>query len=239
MKVEVFLRGRVLVIEDAETIRAALRTALRDLGYEARVRENGNNLEDELERFRPDLVILDVMLPGRNGFELLDVVRRMSTAGTLLLTAREGADDRLRGFERGADDYVTKPFLLAEVTARINAILRRMGRADSSIRVGDLIVDSAAGTAMRDGQTIELTATEFKLLAYLAENRDRIVPKKQMLIAVWGDEHYSINLVDVFVSMLRRKLEAHGPRLLHTVHGRGFILQCRTNSEKNQLARIE
>ncbi|WP_328393400.1 response regulator transcription factor [Nocardia sp. NBC_00416] len=225
--------ARVLVIEDTETIRVALSTALTGLGFEVHVQENGYELEYELDTFRPDVVILDVMLPGRDGFALLQVVREMCTAGVLLLTARESVGDRLRGLDTGADDYVTKPFVLAEVIARVNAILRRIGRTDDLVHVGDLVVNSMAGTATRNGCLISLTATEFKLLTYLTENHDRVVHKKQILAAVWGYEDYNTNLVDVFISMLRRKLESQGPRLIHTVHGRGFILQDRADFTQN------
>ncbi|MDQ2584848.1 response regulator transcription factor [Saccharothrix yanglingensis] len=217
--------ARVLVIEDAEAIGAAVGSALRDAGYLVRVRPDGRDLEAELARFRPDLVVLDVMLPGRDGFALLEVVRRTSGAGVVMLTARDGVGDRLRGLDRGADDYVVKPFVLAELVARVSAVLRRLGRTPSTAQVGDLVVDADSAVVLRGGTPVELTATELRLLRYLAAQRGRVVGKTQILTAVWGYEDYDPNLVEVHVSALRRKLEEHGPRLLHTVRGLGYVLR--------------
>ncbi|GAA3459624.1 response regulator transcription factor [Saccharothrix longispora] len=215
----------MLVIEDAEAIGAAVGSALRDAGYLVRVRPDGRDLEAELARFRPDLVVLDVMLPGRDGFALLEVVRRTSGAGVVMLSARDGVGDRLRGLDRGADDYVVKPFVLAELVARVSAVLRRLGRTPSTAQVGDLVVDADSAVVLRGGTPVELTATELRLLRYLAAQRGRVVGKTQILTAVWGYEDYDPNLVEVHVSALRRKLEEHGPRLLHTVRGLGYVLR--------------
>ncbi len=213
------------MIEDAEAIRVSVETALRAAGFAVRTLADGDQLEVELGRFRPDLLVLDVMLPGRDGFALLRLVRRLCTAGVVMLTARDGVDDRLRGLGDGADDYVVKPFVLAELIARITAVLRRIGRAQPAVEVGDLVVDLDSGLALYNGVRVELTVTEWKLLSYLATRRDRVVSKTQILTAVWGYDEYSANLVEVNVSTLRRKLEAHGPRLLHTVRGQGYILR--------------
>jgi len=216
---------RVLVVEDAEAIRLAVQSALQSAGHVVRERADGRRLETDLAEFRPDVVILDVMLPGRDGFALLEVVRARSDAGVVILTARDAVDDRLRGLSAGADDYVIKPFVLPEVVARVNALLRRMGRMQSMLVVGDLVVDPQAATVRRGSAEITLTATEFKLLCYLAEHRGKVVTKTQILSAVWGFDAYDPNLVEVFVSALRRKLEANGPRLLHTVRGLGYVLR--------------
>ncbi|CCH28271.1 response regulator transcription factor [Saccharothrix espanaensis] len=218
--------ARVLVIEDAEAIGAAVSSALRDAGYQVQVRPDGRDLEGELTRFRPDLVVLDVMLPGRDGFMLLEVIRRTSGAGVVMLTARDGVVDRLRGLDRGADDYVVKPFVLAELVARVSAVLRRLGRTPSTVQIGDLVVDADSAVVLRGGAPVELTATELRLLRYLAAQRGRVVGKTQILTAVWGYEDYDPNLVEVHVSALRRKLEEHGPRLLHTVRGLGYVLRA-------------
>ncbi|WP_121002452.1 response regulator transcription factor [Saccharothrix australiensis] len=218
--------ARVLVIEDAEAIAAAVSSALRDAGYQVQVRPDGRDLEGELTRFRPDLVVLDVMLPGRDGFALLDVIRRTSAAGVVMLTARDGVSDRLRGLDGGADDYVVKPFVLAELVARVSAVLRRLGRTTSTVQIGDLVVDADSAVVLRGGVSVELTATELRLLRYLAAQRGRVVGKTQILTAVWGYEDYDPNLVEVHVSALRRKLEEHGPRLLHTVRGLGYVLRA-------------
>lgn len=217
--------ARVLIVEDAESIRVALGSTLRAAGHEVLERGDGNAFEQDLRAFAPDVVVLDVMLPGRDGFALLTRVRALSDAGVLMLTARDAVDDRLRGLDGGADDYITKPFVLPEVVSRINALLRRLGRTQAVLTVGDLVVDPQAGLAHRAGQPLTLTATEFTLLCYLAENRGRVVTKSQILAAIWGFESSDPNLVEVFVSALRKKLEAHGPRLLHTSRGLGYVMR--------------
>ncbi|WP_409435020.1 response regulator transcription factor [Mycobacterium sp. SMC-14] len=215
---------RVLVVEDSDAIRETLVVALADAGFVSGGRVDGRGLEDVLPAFRPDLVVLDVMLPGRDGFTLIDVVRDYGDTGIILLTAKDALDDRLRGLDTGADDYVVKPFELAELLSRIAAVLRRRGRVPSAIQVGDLVVDLEAGVVSRAGAVLELTGTELKLLGYLAEQRGRTVSKDRILAAVWGYDAYDANLVEVYVSGLRRKLEAHGPRMLHTVRGVGYRL---------------
>jgi DNA-binding response OmpR family regulator len=217
--------GRILLIEDAEAIRTAVAAAVAAAGHEVLAREDGAGLERDLDRFRPDVVVLDVMLPGRDGFALLDAVRARCGAGVVMLTARDGVQDRVRGLRAGSDDYVVKPFDLAELLARVEALLRRMGRVQNKITIGDLVVDVDSGIVRRGEWTVSLTATEFKLLAYLAAHRDQVVTKTQILTAVWGYEDYDPNLVEVYVSAVRRKLEEHGPRLLHTVRGMGYALR--------------
>lgn len=216
----------MLVVEDSDAIRISVLSALRDAGHVVEGARDGSTIERDLDSFRPDLVVLDVMLPGRDGFALLDVVRRRTDAGVVMLTARDEVSDRLRGLQAGADDYVIKPFVLPELVARVAAVLRRMGRAPSTVEVADLVLDADAGIAMRAGTALELTATELRLLRYLAAQRGRVVSKTQILTAVWGYDAYDPNLVEVHVSALRRKLEAHGPRLLHTVRGLGYLLRA-------------
>lgn len=216
---------RVLVVEDSETIREMVSEALADAGYHTDTRCDGDGLEETLDGVRPDLVVLDVMLPGRDGFELIDVIREWGEIGIVLITARDGLPDRLRGLDSGADDYVVKPFELAELVSRVGAVLRRRGRLPAVVQIGDVILDVEAGVAARNGHRLDLTATELKLLQYLVEQRGRIVSASQILSAVWGYDAYDPNLVQVHVSGLRRKLEAHGPRILHTVRGIGYRLQ--------------
>ncbi len=214
-----------MVIEDGEAIRLAVESGLTAAGHLVLARADGRCLEGDLVQFRPDVVLLDVMLPGRDGFALLAVVRSRSDAGVVMLTARDGIEDRLRGLTTGADDYVVKPFVLAEVVARVNALLRRLGRMPATLVVGDLVVDPEAGRVLRGEVVIVLTATEFHLLRYLAEHRGKVLSKTQILSGVWGFDAYDPNLVEVFISALRRKLEQHGPRLLHTVRGLGYVLR--------------
>jgi len=216
---------RVLVVEDSETIREMVSEALTDVGYHTDTRCDGEQLEDVLEGLRPDLVVLDVMLPGRDGFELINVVREFGDVGIVLITARDGLPDRLRGLDGGADDYVVKPFELAELVSRVGAVLRRRGQLPKVVQIGDVILDVEAGVAARNGHALDLTATELRLLEFLVEQRGRIVSAGQILNAVWGYDAYDPNLVQVHVSSLRRKLEAHGPRILHTVRGLGYRLQ--------------
>lgn len=218
---------RVLVVEDSETIREMVGEALADVGYHIAARPDGDGLENALDGVRPDVVVLDVMLPGRDGFELIDVIRDWGDAGIVLITARDGLPDRLRGLDGGADDYVVKPFELAELVSRVGAVLRRRGRIPRAVQVGDLMLDVDAGVAVRAGQELDLTATELRLLHFLVEQRSRIVSAGQILSAVWGYDAYDPNLVQVHVSGLRRKLEAHRPRILHTVRGIGYRLQPR------------
>ncbi|WP_319943288.1 response regulator transcription factor [Nocardia aurantia] len=218
-------RGRILVIEDADAIRAAVTTALFAAGHEVLSRADGAGLEHDLAVFRPDVVVLDVMLPGRDGFALLETVRARCEAGVVMLTARDGVEDRVRGLRAGSDDYVVKPFDLTELVARIEALLRRMGRLQAKLTIGDLVVDVDSGVVVRGDRQVALTATEFKLLTYLATHRDRVLTKTQNLTAVWGYEDYDPNLVEVYVSAVRRKLEEHGPRLLQTVRGLGYTLR--------------
>jgi DNA-binding response OmpR family regulator len=214
----------VLVLDDDETIRVAVATALRADGFVAEAAPDGTDLAERLEAFRPDLLVLDWMMPGPSGIRLLPLVRSRSDAAVIMLTARDEVDDRLRGFAEGADDYVVKPFTMAELIARTSAVLRRRGRLPQTIEVADLVVDPDATTARRAGSSLDLTATEFRLLRLFAESRGRTLSKAQILTQVWGYDDYDPNLVEVHLSALRRKMEAHGPRLIHTVRGLGYRL---------------
>jgi DNA-binding response OmpR family regulator len=216
--------ARVLVVDDDETIRLAVATALRAEGFVTEVALDGTNLAERLSAFRPDLVVLDWMMPGPSGIRLLPVVRAAGDTAVIMLTARDEVDDRLRGFAEGADDYVLKPFTMAELVARAGAVLRRRGRLPQTISVGDLVVDPDATTAHRAGAVLDLTATEFRLLHLLADGRGRTLSKAQILTQVWGYDDYDPNLVEVHLSALRRKMEQHGPRLIHTVRGLGYRL---------------
>lgn len=217
--------ARVLVVEDECVIRDALAAAFAGAGHAVSSAPDGSDFEERVDAFRPDLAVLDVMLPGRDGIELTRAVRARSGAAVLVLTARDELDDRLRGFAAGADDYVRKPFAFAEVLARASAVLRRSGRVSDTLQVGDLVLDEDAGVASRAGQLLELTATERRLLCFLAANRGRTLSKTQILTQVWGYDDYDPNLVEVHVSALRRKTEQHGPRLIHTARGLGYVLK--------------
>ena len=218
---------RVLVVEDDTAIRDAVVTALAQAGYLARGEADGTGLRTVAGAFLPDLAILDIMLPaGPDGLALARMLRDRADLPILFLTARDGLDDRLAGFTAGADDYLVKPFALTELLARVHALLRRSGRLTSvTIQAGGLVLDEAANAAWRDGQALDLTPTELRLLGYLLARRGRTVSKAELLTQVWGYGSYDPNLVEVRVGSLRRKLEAAGPRILHTVHGYGYTLR--------------
>jgi DNA-binding response OmpR family regulator len=217
--------ARILVVEDSEAIRVPIVKALSAQGFQVAAAADGSDLEGLLPCLAPDLVILDVMLPGRDGFELLQVIRRTSTTAVLMLTARDALADRVQGLTGGADDYLVKPFAMAELVARIHAVLRRSRPGGSSISIDDLVINDDATLVRRSGDLVELTDTERRLLAYLAAHRERVVSKTQILTGVWGYDGFDDNVVEVHISSLRRKLEAGGrSRLVHTVRGRGYLL---------------
>ena len=219
-------RLRILVIEDDEHMARALSVALSAVGYEVETLADGITLDAATTRFHPDLAMLDVMLPqGPDGFALARHLRALGTP-VLFLTARDGLQDRLAGFDAGADDYIVKPFAMAELLARTRAVLRRSGRLTSPIvEVRDLLIDDANRTVTRGGEPVEVTPTEFNLLWTLAREPGRTFSKLQLLSLVWGFDQYDPNLVEVHVSSLRRKLEALGPRLVHTERGQGYVVR--------------
>lgn len=218
---------RVLVVEDDGLIRSTLEVALAGEGYVVLALPDGTSLLSCLEEFRPDLALLDVRLPtGPDGYGMARSLRDRSTLPILFLTAADTVDDRLAGFQAGGDDYLVKPFSMAELLARVQALLRRAGRLTSrSWQVADLVVDDGARSVARGGVPVELTRTEYDLLAMLAQNVGVVLSKTQLLTKVWGFDAYDANLVEVHMSALRRKLEAAGPRLIHTVRGAGYVLR--------------
>jgi two-component system, OmpR family, response regulator len=214
---------RVVLVEDEEPVRQAVERALRREGIAvtgfADYPEPGAILAAV-----PDLAVLDVMLPSGDGFELARKLRAARDLPIVFLTARDAVEDRLGGFALGADDYLVKPFAIEELLARVRAVLRRAGRLGAAIDAGEVVVDEQAGLAARAGSPLELTATELRLLAYLVRHRGLVLSKHQLLTQVWGYDAYDPNVVEVHISALRRKLEAHGPRVLHTVRGLGYRL---------------
>ncbi|QNK81807.1 response regulator transcription factor [Nakamurella sp. PAMC28650] len=215
--------ARVLVVEDDMVLRTCIEDGLVDAGYQVMTAADGAGFSALVEAFRPDVALLDVMLPGASGLQLARHLREHTQASVLFLTARDAVADRLAGFDAGADDYIVKPFVMAELLARTRAVLRRSGKTRSRrLQVADLLVDEDAGEVIRDGVVIPVTATEMRLLAYLARNRGRVLSKTQILTQVWGYEAYDPNLVEAYVSGIRRKLEANGGRLIHTVRGVGY-----------------
>lgn len=218
--------ARVLVIEDEPSLREAVSRALTDAGFTVRTAADGDALAEALSAFRPDLALLDVMLPGKDGFALAREVRSTSGCPVIFMTAKDEVSDRLTGFDAGADDYIAKPFVLEELLARVRAVLRRSGRLQSNVvEMGDVLLDEEGATVHRNGVELSLTATELRLLSYLVRNPGRTLSKTQLLTQVWGYGDYDPNLVEVHISALRRKLEEHGPRIIHTSRSLGYVLR--------------
>jgi DNA-binding response OmpR family regulator len=224
----VLSRPRVLVVEDDASIRTALDAALRGEGYEVLVLTDGSRLPAEADSFRPDIALLDVRLPnGPNGYAIARALRGHSTLPILFLTAADAVEDRLAGFDAGADDYLIKPFSMAELLARVQALLRRSGGLSSASRqVGDLVIDDTGKTVVRAGKQLDLTKTEYDLLSVLVQHTGKVLSKTQLLTQVWGFDTYDANLVEVHMSALRKKLEAAGPRVIHTVRGAGYVVRA-------------
>ena len=221
---------RVLVVDDEPNIVDVVSMALRYQGFDVASAATGAEALREVERFHPHLLVLDVMLPDMEGF---DVARRLGAdrarVPIVFLTARDATEDKLRGLSIGGDDYVTKPFSLEELVARIRTILRRSGlaEADSSRLVfEDLELDEDAHEVTRNGALIDLTATEYRLLRYFMLNPRRVLTRAQLLEHVWDyDFGGDARVLETYVSYLRKKLDAHGPPLIHTVRGVGYALR--------------
>jgi two-component system copper resistance phosphate regulon response regulator CusR len=222
---------RLLIVEDDEKTARALAAGLESAGFSTATAHTGEEGFFLLNSSAFDLVVLDWMLPGRDGLEILRTVRARGTrTPVLLLTARDGVEDRVLGLESGADDYLVKPFAFAELVARIRSLLRRAGPAEPLRRaVGDLVVDLEGRRVTRGGKAIELTPREFDLLAYLLREPGQVVTREMLAREVWREENRVTpldNVIDVHVAHLRRKVdEGHGTKLIHTVRGVGFVLR--------------
>jgi two-component system, OmpR family, response regulator len=221
---------RVLVVDDERYLAEMVATALRYEGFDAAVAGSGATARDQVRQFRPDLIVLDVMLPDGSGIETCQRLRRDGwSMPVVFLTARDATQDKIKGLTVGGDDYVTKPFSLEELIARIRAVLRRTGGGDAPsgvLRFADLEIDEDRYEVRRGGDLINLSPTEFKLLRYLLVNADRVLTNRQILDHVWNyDFGGSHGVVQTYVSYLRRKVEAHEPRLIHTVPRVGYTLR--------------
>jgi DNA-binding response OmpR family regulator len=221
--------GRVLVVEDDVDIADVLRRSLRNEGYEVRTSADGTEALDVAAGFVPDLVVLDLGLPGLDGIEVCRRLRSDGDVPILMLTARAETEDRVTGLDSGADDYLVKPFERQELLARIRALLRRRPpRGAASLEVGDLVLNPDTREVHRGEREIELTNREFELLEFLMRNERLVVSRERLLDEVWGyDPMAATNTIDVFISNLRRKLEAGDEsRLLHTKRGAGYVLKA-------------
>ena len=222
---------RVLVVDDEASLTELLSMALRFEGCEVRTTADGLTAVRTSRDFRPDVVVLDVMLPDIDGMEVLRRLRAEDEGvPVLFLTARDAVDDRIAGITAGGDDYVTKPFSLEEVIARLRGLIRRStvltGRCDAALTVGDLVLDEDSHEVSRAGESINLTATEFELLRYLMRNPRRVLSKAQILDRVWNyDFGGQANVVELYISYLRKKVDAGRVPMIHTLRGAGYVLK--------------
>jgi len=223
---------RVLVIDDEPSLAELLSSVLRYEGWAVSTAGTGAEAIETAREFKPDAVILDIMLPDFNGLEVLRRLRaELPHVCVLFLTARDAVEDRVAGITAGGDDYVTKPFSLEEVLARLRGLLRRADltrtRSDGfALSVGDLTMDEDAREVRRDGELIDLTATEFELLRFMMRNPRRVLSKAQILDRVWNyDFGGQAHVVELYISYLRKKIDAGRPPLIHTVRGVGYVLK--------------
>jgi two-component system OmpR family response regulator len=225
--------ARLLIVEDEPGILELLSMSLRFAGFDVTTASNGVDALNRAREVKPDLVVLDVMLPGMDGFE---VARTLRSGGdrvpVVFLTAKDATEDKVQGLTLGGDDYVTKPFSLEEVVARVRAVLRRTAPAadaeptTSQLEFADVVLDDDTHQVWKAGEEVELSPTEFKLLRYLLQNPGRVLSKRQILEHVWNyDFGGDGNVVESYVSYLRRKVDTSEPRLLHTVRGVGYVLR--------------
>jgi len=222
---------RVLVVDDEHSLTDLLAMALRYEGYEVRAAADGQGALSVARDFGPDAVVLDRMLPDLDGVQVLARLRAQGVdVPVLFLTAKDAVEDRVAGLTAGGDDYVTKPFSLEEVVARLRGLLRRSAavaaRADSRIVVGDLVLDEDSYEVHRAGREIELTATEFELLRFLMRNPRRVLSKAQILDRVWSyDFGGRSSVVEIYISYLRKKIDVGEQPMIHTVRGVGYVIK--------------
>lgn len=224
---------RVLVVDDEQMLTDLLSMALHMEGWEVHTAGSGFEALQGVRDHDPDIVVLDIMMPDLDGMEVLQRLRQQGNqVPVLFLTAKDAVVDRVAGLTAGGDDYVTKPFSLEEVVARLRALLRRAGSAlsaedDPVLRVGDLSLNEDSHEVLRDGDEIELTATEFELLRFLMRNQRRVVSKAQILDRVWNyDFGGKSSVVELYISYLRKKIDAGRTPLIHTVRGVGYMIKA-------------
>ena len=221
------MKKRILVVEDDAALARVLKDNLVFEGFDVEWVDEGSLVLQKAKSFAPDLVVLDIMLPGADGFELCSTLRQRGRTPILILTARSQKADKLLGLNLGADDYITKPFDLEEFLARVKAVLRRARPATDKLTMGTVIIDFASQTARRGKIDLHLTHREFELLQYLAERQGQVVQREELLRELWGYPQIPFTRsVDNAIARLRKKIEpdVHHPRFIHTVHGDGYTL---------------
>ena len=222
---------RVLIVDDEVNLAELISMALRYEGWDVSTANTGSKAVSAAKQFRPDAVVLDMMLPDFDGIEVLRRMRSIDARlPVLFLTARDSVEDRIAGLTAGGDDYVVKPFSLEEVVARLRALLRRVGAQQASaasvLVVGDLSLDEDSHEVMRGGEQVSLTATEFELLRFLMRNPRKVLSKGQILDRVWQyDFGGQANVVELYVSYLRKKIDAGRSPMIHTMRGAGYVLK--------------
>jgi len=229
---------RILVVDDEASISDLIATSLKFVGFDVRTAATGSQALAVAEEFKPHAIVLDVMLPDQDGFEVCGQIRSEGIdVGVLFLTAKDGMEDKVAGLTIGGDDYMTKPFSLEELVARLRALLRRIGvteieHDDEKIRFADLELDEATHEVRRAGQLLDLSPTEFTLTRYLLLNSDRVVSKSQILDHVWEyDFRGDAGIVETYISYLRKKIDIFEPPLIHTVRGVGYRLRVPSQTQ--------
>jgi two-component system, OmpR family, response regulator len=217
--------GRVLIVSGDDFLADAVVHALRNDNHSVERTASWRSAERLLRELRPQLVVIDAESEGLDERPVVDRVRMVTDMPLVVLSASPQLEDRLIGLQAGADEVMAKPFLLSELACKVTALLRRNGHRPAAIELGDLVVDEGAHIVERRGRVVELTAVEFGLLVAFCRNRGIVLSKSQLLTMVWGFDYHNVNLVEVHVSALRRKLEAAGPRIIHTVRGAGYALR--------------
>jgi DNA-binding response OmpR family regulator len=228
------MKKRILIVEDDAALAQVVCDILVFEGFDVELVTDGSVAIDRAREFMPDLVLLDLTLPGRDGFDLCEVIRRGGRAGVIILTARGRKADKVHGLGLGADDYVTKPFDVDELLARIRAVIRRTRSGVDHLTLGAVFIDFVALRASDGIRALHLTRREFDLLHYLAERSDRVVYRDELLREVWGyPELPNTRSVDHAIARLRKKVEAdpHNPRFVHTVHGDGYQLRVPSTAQ--------
>ena len=217
---------RILVVDDDPMVATTIQRVLRPEGYDVDVALGGAAALDQARARRPDLVVLDLMMPGIDGLEVCRQLRANGSLPILILTARSGTADRVRGLDTGADDYLVKPFAYTELLARVRALLRRTAPPSTILQYADLTLEIETGEVRRGGRVIPLTAREFALLTHFLRHPRLVLTRDQLLSAVWADEETDDNVVAVYIGYLRTKLDGAGePRLIQTMRGFGYSLR--------------